>query len=64
MKFNLTGKTAVFTGGVSGIGKAISVILAEQGANVQILEMNIENAINAVEEIQKNGGKQQLFNAM
>lgn len=57
MKFNLTGKTAVVTGGGSGIGKAISVALAEQGANVQILEMNIENAISTVEEIQKNGGK-------
>jgi len=34
--FNLTGKTALVTGGSQGIGKAISLALAEYGANVII----------------------------
>ena len=34
MKFNLKGKTAIVTGGGSGIGKAISKALSEQGAAV------------------------------
>ncbi|CCH55996.1 short-chain dehydrogenase/reductase SDR [Fibrisoma limi BUZ 3] len=34
--FNLTGKNALVTGSSQGIGKAIAVALAEQGANVLI----------------------------
>lgn len=56
MKFDLTGKTALVTGGGSGIGKAISLALAEQGASVHILDMNLENAISTVDEIKNKGG--------
>ena len=55
--FSLQGKTAVVTGGGSGIGKAISTRFAEQGAHVHLLEMNLETANKTVEEIQNKGYK-------
>ncbi len=57
MKFSLKGKTAIITGGGSGIGKAISKIFARQGAIVYILELNFSMAQNTVEEIESGGGK-------
>ena len=40
MKFDLSGKKAVVTGGSNGIGKAISNTLKNQGAEVFILDLN------------------------
>ena len=37
---DLTGKTAIITGGAMGIGYGISYRLAEAGANVLIADMN------------------------
>ena len=50
-KFNLKGKTAIVTGGGSGIGKAISKTFAAQGAKVHILDFNFEGAKETVSEI-------------
>lgn len=55
--FSLQNKKAVVTGGGSGIGKAISVLFAKQGAEVHIIELTEESARTAVEEIKANGGK-------
>ncbi|AOW17821.1 short-chain dehydrogenase [Polaribacter vadi] len=60
MKFNLTNKTAIVTGGGSGIGKAISKTLAEQGAYVHILELNIDSAKITKEEIIAAGGSAEI----
>lgn len=57
MKFDLKGKTAIVTGGGSGIGKAISEILSEQGAAVHILEMDPESALQTVKIIQQRSLK-------
>ncbi len=57
MKFNLKQKTAIVTGGGSGIGKAISKTLAAQGAQVHILELKAESAQQTVQEIESAGGK-------
>ncbi|SNR78158.1 NAD(P)-dependent dehydrogenase, short-chain alcohol dehydrogenase family [Lutibacter agarilyticus] len=54
--FNLKGKTAIVTGGSSGIGKAISLALAQQGASVYILDMDEKGAADTVENIQNKGG--------
>ncbi|HWV70176.1 MAG TPA: SDR family oxidoreductase [Pseudosphingobacterium sp.] len=55
--FKLTGKIAVITGGGSGIGKAISLLFAQSGAEVHILELNQEAASAVVDEINVANGK-------
>lgn len=55
--FDLTGKTAVITGGGSGIGRAIAELFAKQGATIYILELEAEHAEDAINTIQNNGGK-------
>lgn len=48
--FSLHNKTAVVTGGGSGIGKAIALLFAKQGASVHILEVNEANARDTVQQ--------------
>ncbi len=55
--FRLDNKTALITGGASGIGLAMSELFAAQGAHVHILELNQESADEAVEKIRNAGGK-------
>ena len=52
----LEGKTAVVTGGASGIGLAISRRLARDGARVAIFDLNREAAESAAKEIESAGG--------
>ncbi|MDO5968921.1 glucose 1-dehydrogenase [Flavivirga aquimarina] len=54
-KFSLKNKVALVTGGGSGIGKAISLTFASQGAKVHILDFNIEAAEETVKEIENLG---------
>ncbi|MDG1803514.1 glucose 1-dehydrogenase [Flavicella sp.] len=56
MKFSLKNKIALVTGGGSGIGKAISMTFAQQGAKVHILDFNLEGAEETILEIEKLGG--------
>jgi 2-keto-3-deoxy-L-fuconate dehydrogenase len=49
--FSLKGKTAVITGGGSGIGKAIALLFASRGAEVHILELDAASAADTVQEI-------------
>ena len=49
--FKLTNKVAVITGGGSGIGKAMSILFAAQGAEVHIIELNTGAATDTVNEI-------------
>ena len=55
--FSLQNKTAIITGGASGIGLAISQLFAKQGAKVHILELNFEEAQRVVNELKINGGR-------
>jgi 2-keto-3-deoxy-L-fuconate dehydrogenase len=55
--FSLQNKSVVITGGGSGIGKAISVLFATQGATVHIIELNEAAAGETVTQIEQSGGK-------
>lgn len=56
-KKRLAGKTAIITGGGSGIGRAISWRFAEEGATVHILEMNTTAAEELAGAIRDFGGQ-------
>ncbi len=53
----LQSKTAIITGGASGIGLAIARLFAREGASVEILDRNQPEMDRAVEEIRAAGGK-------
>ena len=55
--FSLTGKTAVVTGAGSGIGQAIAIALARQGAFVDVLDVNDHTADETVDQIRSTGGQ-------
>ena len=58
----LKGKTAVVTGGSRGIGKAISLRLAESGANIAVVYAGNEAAAaETCEQIRQQGGKAAAF---
>ncbi len=54
--FRLDGKTAIVTGGGSGIGRAISECFAKQGAKVAILDVQDDAAAATVSAIESIGG--------
>ncbi|OOQ56403.1 SDR family NAD(P)-dependent oxidoreductase [Mucilaginibacter pedocola] len=61
--FSLTNKSVVITGGGSGIGKAIALLFAKQGATVNIIELNADAATGVVEEIAAAGGQAKAYAA-
>lgn len=56
MAQRLTGKRAIVTGGGSGIGRGTSIKLAEEGASVGVLDVNLEAAREVAQTILKSGG--------
>lgn len=54
--FDLTGRTALITGGGSGIGKGCAKILADAGANVFVIGRRESKLQEVCEEIRGQGG--------
>jgi len=54
---NLAGKTAIVTGGASGIGEATALLYADNGCNVVISDLNEEKGNNLTEQIKRLGSK-------
>lgn len=54
---DLKDKIALVTGGGQGIGKIISLKLAQNGATVNVADINEESAKNVAHEIESNNGK-------
>jgi NAD(P)-dependent dehydrogenase (short-subunit alcohol dehydrogenase family) len=52
----LENKVAVVTGGASGIGLAVAIAYAKEGAKVVISDINDEHGENAVKQIEVIGG--------
>lgn len=55
--FSLQNKTAAITGAASGIGKAVAMLFAENGATVHALDLNEESLKLLEYEIQNINGK-------
>ena len=53
---NLEGKVAVVTGSAGGIGKAVSVGLAEVGAKIVVADINLEGAEATAAELKDEFG--------
>ena len=53
----LNGKVAVVTGAAQGIGKTITLLLAEKGASLVLCDINLEAAEETAREIEERGGK-------
>ncbi len=53
----LSGKVALVTGGAQGIGKAVALLLAHNGADIVVSDINLEKAEETAREIESLGVK-------
>jgi 3-oxoacyl-[acyl-carrier protein] reductase len=53
----LTGKVALVTGAAQGIGKAVAMLLARNGANMVVSDINLEKVEETAKEIELIGPK-------
>jgi len=53
----LAGKTALITGGASGIGRATALLFASEGAAIVLADMNATDGKQVADEIVQSGGR-------
>jgi NAD(P)-dependent dehydrogenase (short-subunit alcohol dehydrogenase family) len=63
MAGTLEGKTALVTGGGSGIGRAASLAYSREGARVAVVDVNVEGGEETVQRIKESGGEAILVHA-
>lgn len=54
---DLSGKVALVTGGGQGLGLGIVLKMAEQGADIAIADLSVENAADAARQVEALGRK-------
>ena len=54
--FRLQDKVAIVTGSAQGIGRAIAMRLASEGAKIGVADIDLEGATRTADEIKKSGG--------
>ena len=59
-RMRLKDKIAWITGGGAGIGRATAVRFAQEGARVEILELDEERGASAAAQIQEVGGMRRM----
>jgi 2-keto-3-deoxy-L-fuconate dehydrogenase len=59
--YSLKNKTAIITGGGSGIGKAICLLFARQGASVYLLDIDEKGSRETIDQIRKEDGIAEFF---
>ncbi len=57
MDLGIKDQVAIVTGGGGGIGAATCVLLAREGVQVSVADLNLENAQKTADEIASFGGK-------
>lgn len=61
MRLLLEGKTALVTGGASGIGRASALAFSREGANVVVADIDSEGGDETVRLVNERGGKAVFF---
>jgi NAD(P)-dependent dehydrogenase (short-subunit alcohol dehydrogenase family) len=59
----LKNKTALISGGATGMGAASALLFAAEGAKIAIVDRNLESARKVVDEIKRAGGQAAAFEA-
>jgi NAD(P)-dependent dehydrogenase (short-subunit alcohol dehydrogenase family) len=63
MSGRIKGKTAIVTGAAQGIGKAVAIALAKEGANIVVSDVQVEAGESVAEQIRRSGATAQFVKA-